>query len=457
MLIFLISMIGCNKSVGTKVDSIDPEKPETPDTPDTSTTEDISFVVSAINPKPISPYFYGQNYWSWVVQWGGQVLETEEAVSDLHLNILRMGGTQPDQNTPEPFDIQKLDQAMAYAQKVGAEPILQLPLLKDWELHDATAQSAMQMVRYVNEEKHYGVKYFSIGNEPDLYVEQSQKEADYDPQTACALFAEIHDSIKAFDPSLQIVGPDFAKFSATNDWFQSFVGACKDKIDIFAIHRYPFHPTLTTQRNVLNDRENYRSTLISIKQDLKNFGLENIPFALTETNVTWDGNPANKPLEASPGSFLAGLWVADILGVSMEEELWNVSFWSISEGWTLGFIDGNNNSPRPAYYVLKMFTEHFGDQILQVESELEDVSVYASRDTQTTNIVLAVINKSTSEENLAWKIKDSETSSRTYQNVFPALSLTIIIQPMQGNAEIWQYRGDLAAENQAPVQLKLTE
>src|SRR5690606_24449827 len=115
---------------------------------------------------PVSPFFFGQNYWSWVDEWGAQVQGTEELVTEIQLNLLRIGGTEADRSYPHPFDYDKVKEAIAYARAVGAEPVLQLPGLYAMTGEQATTATAIEMVNYVRDQK-LGVKYFSIGNEPD--------------------------------------------------------------------------------------------------------------------------------------------------------------------------------------------------------------------------------------------------------------------------------------------------
>jgi hypothetical protein len=107
--------------------------------------------------------------------------------------------------------------------------------------------------------------------------------------------------------------------------------------------------------------------------------------------VTWDGDPAKSTLSASPGTFPAALWLADNLGVSLENQLFTVSYWSLSEGWTLGFFDGNK--PRPVYYAYQLFAKHFGEQVLGTEGAPSGVSVYAGRASGPARTTVFVINK----------------------------------------------------------------
>ncbi|SHO57517.1 glycosyl hydrolase [Vibrio quintilis] len=422
-----------------------------------TTSEDPAFTILRDNPQPVSTHFYGQGYWSWVDQWGGHIYNTEPIVAELNLDTLRMGGINNDNSEPEPFTKTKIDESIAYADAIGAEPLFQLPTLKDWNGNEASVKSAMEIVKYMNGEKNFHVKYFSIGNEPDYYVAGGYKDSSYTPEDTCNLFAKISDAVKAYDPDTVILGPDFAYNNTVNPWLKPFVENCKGKFDVFTMHRYPFHPLLTTKFNVLNDEDAYRYTLRKMRDYLDEHGLQDIPLAITETNVTWDGDPDNVHLAGSPGTFLAALWAADILGVSLEEKLWNLSFWSLSEEWDISFLNVDDLSPKPVYYVLQLFSQHFGDQVLQVENNVDaqGISVYAGEDSASKNVTLAVINKSDEAKTYRWAIKDSNYYTRVFERTFPALSLTFLIQtPTFDKPQAWQYTQAMADKALPPQPLQ---
>jgi hypothetical protein len=136
--------------------------------------------------------------------------------------------------------------------------------------------------------------------------------------------------------------------------------------------------TQTTLQSVLEAAQYFRDTLIDLRALIDDAGYPNMPLAVTEANVSWDGDPANDVLTGSPGTFLAGLYVADMLGIGLEEGLWTHAFWSISEGWTLGFIT-EQGQVRPSYHALRMYAEHFGSNVVDVTSTPTGFDVYASR------------------------------------------------------------------------------
>ena len=76
----------------------------------------------------------------------------------------------------------------------------------------------------------------------------------------------------------------------------------------------------------MNDVEPFRSVIGRVRDKMASVGMADTPLAVTEANITWDGDPATSTLEASPGTFFAGLWAADTIGVALEEGLFSYMF-----------------------------------------------------------------------------------------------------------------------------------
>jgi hypothetical protein len=348
--------------------------------------------ISGKAPKTTSTQFRGVNYWSWVVSFGNQVAGTEQLVSALEPGLMRLGGTNADNSDPEAYSNAVIETAIAYARAIGAEPLVQVPVLKDASGNVPTAQTAADLVQYLNVTKSLGVKYFSIGNEPDIYVDNGHLTS-YSVDQFCQTFAAFADAMKQVDSTIKIVGPDYSwkyQTGTANDWLTPFLDGCKSKVDIVAVHRYPIDPAQTTQERARADAAAFRSAIQRLRSALDAQGMTSTPLAITEYNITWDGDPAKSNLPASPGTFVAAQWTADVQGVALEEQLWSLDYWSISEGWTLGMLNGKN--PRPAYHALKLYTDHFGPTVLSTSGAPSGVSVYASRNVNDDGTHAIVVN-----------------------------------------------------------------
>ncbi|HEX2953748.1 MAG TPA: hypothetical protein VHR47_07165 [Bacillota bacterium] len=394
-----------------------------------------SILVSVKDPQPISPYAYGQNYWNWSPAWGDPVHGSQKQIGALKLNLLRAGGYNNDAQTPNRWDIRQADEYIAYCRSVGAEPLFQIAILK------GSAEEAAEWVRYCNIEKKYNVKFWIIGNEPDLYAGKDKKS--YDVNDYIADFKAYAAAMKAVDPAIKVLGPELSwKYqvgNSGNDWWTPFRRECHDDVDIVTFHRYPFAVADATVNNAFRDNTAMRGLIQKLRIVVDQYAGPEKPLAITEANISWDGDPAKSTQSASPQTFAASLWIADAMGVALEEHLWTNAFWSISEGWTLGFLSSDTKHPKPNYYGLYMFTNFFGTSLIHPTDVPKGLSVYASRDAGNKKTILIVINKTKKDLNETIQINDLVTPV-TKQHIFPAYSITAITIPDDGSApDVWLY------------------
>lgn len=389
------------------------------------------------------------NYWDWEPAWGAPVVGTEKLIGALNPAIMRVGGYNNDANTPGRFDHAALDTAVAYAKAIGAAPLLQVPLLADVAGALPTAASAAEMVTYANVTKGYGVKYFSIGNEPDLYATQgaggttTPAIAGYRPSDYCTSARAYVTQMKAVDPSIQIVGPDLAyQYKGNTDWLTPILKGCGDVFDIVAIHRYPFSATEASLANVTADPAVFRSVVTSVRGILEATGYGDKPLAITEMNVAYDATPAGNTLTAVPGTVPAALWLADILGSSIQAKLWTSAIWSIAEPdpYALGLLGmPPAHTPRPAYYAYAMFADHVGPTRLDGTSVPTGVVAYATRNQADDATEVMVINWNTSYSVLSFEVTGLPKAPKPPVYALPPLSLAAVEITDSGSATAWTY------------------
>jgi hypothetical protein len=379
----------------------------------------------------------------------------QDGVAAMKLNVLRAGGHNNDTNRPDPFDTSEIDRFVAYARAVGAEPILQVPLLVDAAGNPAGPQAGADMVSYANVAQKYGIRYWEIGNEPDLYTDQGDKTADggagYTAQSYCTDFAAYVDAMKAVDPTIQILGPELSwKYIPNNDWLSVFLDQCGAKVDIVSVHRYPFDHTGCTIQNAMGDGAAFRSRLRALRATLNGHGKAGAPLAITEANFSYEGDPAMADLPASLGTFYAGMWTADALGIALEEGLWSLAFWSISEGWMTGFFSDQTGQPRPAAYAYELISTHFGPTVLFAKSTPSGLSVYASRDDAGKKTAVLVMNRTSQASSQMLGFEGLDPLPQPYALTLPAYSITLVEMGDDGTSRRFLYTKDMADAGTGP-------
>lgn len=390
------------------------------------------------------------NYWMWAPTFGDHVSGTDTAIARLAPAVLRIGGYNNDANTPDPFDDAQLDKAVAYARAIGAEPLLQVPRIADTSGNPSTPDTAAQMVRYANVTKQYAVKYWSVGNEPDLYDTSGSPANNnqpafpgYMPADFCTAERAYVTAMKAVDPTIVIVGPDLAyKYQAGYDWLTPILKGCGDLFDVISIHRYPFEAKQAALAAAKKDPAAFRSVVASVRAIMQANGQGAKPLALTEMNVAYDATTC--VLDASPGTVGSALWLADSLGAAIDLGLWTSAVWNISDdpSWTLGLIGPTPvHTPRPEYYAYLLFAQHFGPTVLPVASAPDGVSAHASRnaDDNATEIIVANWNNAPAGLNVQVTGMAAAMTPKPVTFVVPAVSISAIEVPDDGAARAWTY------------------
>jgi hypothetical protein len=216
---------------------------------------------------------------------------------------------------------------------------------------------------------------------------------------------------------------------------------CGSLFDIVSIHRYPINPAQTTIAAAAADAPNLQSVIAHLQSILAATNNAGKPLAITECNITWDGDPANPVLPASPGTVPAGLWAADAFGVGLESGLWTTVFWSTREGWTLGLFANSTGTPKPqpAYWAFDLYAEHFGPTLLLVSSVPPGVRAYASRNQSDDRTQVIVVNWNGAPAALTFSVDGLATVPTPPTFVLPALSLGAIEIPDTGTATALVY------------------
>lgn len=332
----------------------------------------------------VSPVFYGTN-------WGpvfGVPVAIQPAIPSLGLKIVRFpAGNWGDENTVSKSQI---DMLMNFCKQWGAEPFFHV------RLANSTPEDAAKMVRYVNLQKSYKVRFWGIGNEPDLF---SRRPAlglkEYTPEQYSQEWRKFALAMKAVDPDIQFIGPEISQFIAAptasygqvyTDWLVTFLKTNGDLVDVVAVHRYPFPKSTTSGAPSKDDLRSNTTEWDTLIQKLHTLVREHagkdLPVAVTEVNSSWTENAGS---EASVDSHFNGIWFADILGRMIRQDTYMVQQFAISGRF--GMVD--RSSLRSTGQVFQLYT-YFGNQRVYASSDQEYVSVYAARRTDGALTILVI-------------------------------------------------------------------
>jgi hypothetical protein len=358
----------------------------------------------------ISAHFFGENAWmpdtigiaNACVDppcfFNGKLHKQWNNIKNSKAVIIRFGGIAGDKNLPTNFQyIKMIDSIRAK----GMEPIMQVPFYK----YRYTAQQAANIVQYINITKSRNVKYWIIGNEPDLsysYTAASQIAAYFKP------FAS---AMKAVDPSILTVGPECAWFNQTimdglttpngPDDITGMDGAGRYYLDVISFHTYPFNGSQTraqvisklTAANQLQDNLIYLNGRINNCNAVHNrLGTYALKSAITEANINWQ-NSANDNLNGmGANSFIGGQFVAEMMGIGMKNGLDFINVWSVIEGnntaLNIGYIDPITNNKKSMYYHFQLLAENFNGNYINGTANLPNIKAFGSQNAINTAVMI---------------------------------------------------------------------
>ena len=362
--------------------------------------------------QTISPHFFGVNAWmsdtigdvnactdppcikngKLQKQWG--------KIQESGATMIRYGGIAPDKNKPTMFQyIRIIDSVRAK----GMEPLIQVPFFDN----RYTAAQAAAIVHYVNVVKGRHVKYWIIGNEPNL---------SYSYTTAAQIAAYIKpfaSAMKNEDPSILIVGPETASFKKTildgltnpggPDDITGKDAAGRYYVDVISFHTYPMQDGTSTRAQAIvkltasggfQDNLTYLNTRIANCNALHSrTGAAALKTAVTETNVNYNNSPADNLYAVGSNSFFGGQFVAELYGIGLKKGVDFINLWSVMEGGGSvinngGYLDGSTGNKKPLYYHFQMMAQNFKGNSINVTTNQANVKSFACQNGPETTVMI---------------------------------------------------------------------
>jgi len=373
----------------------------------------LLFSIKSAKSQTISNDFFGVN--AWMPDTIGNYFACPEAPcyfnGKLHKNwqkvkasgatIVRFGGISADRNRPTNFQyIRMIDSIRAN----GMEPIIQVPFFNN----RYTAQQAADIVRYINVVKGKNIKYWIIGNEPNLsysYTTAAQVASYFKP------FAS---AMKNVDPSILIIGPEPAWYDQniinglTTPGGASDItgkdGAGRYYLDILSFHTYPFNGTQTRAQVVskLTSAGSLKDNLIALNARLATAnsyhgrtGASALKTAITEANVDYKNSSTDNLNGVGANSFIGGQFVAEMMSVGMKNGLDFFNLWSVVEGnstaLNIGFLDNSTGNKKPLYYHFKLLADNFTGNYVNGTTNQVNVKSFACQDGQ--QVAVMILNE----------------------------------------------------------------
>ncbi len=270
-------------------------------------------------------------------------------LGELPLGIVRWGGDDSDKvENPTPF----IKQFVSVTRSIhNAEPLYQVPFL----FGESPADEARQ-VQDANITNKLGIKYWEIGNEPELFqavMHQNVALPDY-----LSGWRADAQAMLAVDPTITLVGPDVSmnlapidKSSRAWQWFDAFIKANGDMISVVSLHFYPYSDADQSPDAILSNVDTFAQNLTMLHSYLHDTLKRDLPLMINETNLSAQGGGGN----ISDSGLYAGVWLADLLGASAQQDVAAVTVWDAVRNGAFSLLS-SDGTPRPTYYAIQAYT-----------------------------------------------------------------------------------------------------
>jgi PKD repeat protein len=343
--------------------------------------------------QAISTRLFGENAWMpdtiGTTFYNGKLHQHWGNVQGSGAEMIRFGGIGPDHHMPTNHQYIKMVDSIRTR---GMEPMLQVPF-NNWQF---TATQAAAIVQYVNIVMGKNVKYWVIGNEPNL---------GYSYTTAAQVAAYIKPfatAMKAIDPTILIVGPELAWFDQPIIDGLTTPGGPNDitgkdinnryYIDVFSYHTYPFNGSQSradvisylTAANHLKDNLIYLNNRIAACNTYHaRTGSAALKTGVTEMNINWQ-NPSSDGLSGlGASSFIGGQFVAEMFGLGMKYGVDMMQIWSVIEGnstaTNIGYLDRSTGAKKPLYYHYQLLAQNMNGTFANGTSTVSNVKTFGSK------------------------------------------------------------------------------
>jgi hypothetical protein len=459
---------------------------------------------SSLNAQQIIPnFFFGENAWMpdscGTSKPNGKIASNWDNVKNSNVKLIRYGGAKADGNQPNHYQYFQIIDSI---RNRGMEPILQVSF--NGVGYDSAAARAL--VKYINITKGKKIKYWSIGNEPDLYASGTYTNA----LNISIYIKKFAYAMKNVDTSIRIIGPELSRSSgdpnenlfkvidtltslrSTGTWTANNIMGCIPTgtangkaaglpyIDFFSYHMYNFDATGTNSqtwqwcidRLTAPQKDSARMAWMKTRLDSVNITVtgrstHKITPVITEAHlcyVTTTVQPTDdQVLNYKASSFYAGQQWAEMMSLALLNGFQWVNFWSVMEGNEMGYMT-NVSTPRlkSTYIHMQKMAELFtGTHYRAAEDSagtgknIKFIKAFGSKNGCT--FAVMVMNQDTSQVkkmytvNLnntfqytnTYSLKFNLSQSKTYTDTIERRSTTVLIFDCGGNISK-KYRYTLA-------------
>lgn len=347
----------------------------------------------------------------------------EQLYKNLGSDVIHLGGHSADMASWQPMGSAacsasgtvltqaQVDAFFAFARAIGWHVIWKLPLIPN------DPASAASEASYVAASGGSTLLAFSIGNEPELYVQNGFRPAGWGEAQFAAEWSGIERAVLAVLPTAKFIGPD-ACCNASQIYTPDANAEASDPALLTLTHHFYLSSFLPkTQDSLLSAQADQLETT-NLTNWMATASADNKPFEVSETNSFGNGG-----VDGVTNSMAAALWLTDytLLAASLHVRRVDVQ---MARGAFYDLID-DSGQPTALYYGMLLAhtmlrTARFDTVAL---SSTGDLTAYALA-AQDGSLRIVLINKDPGTAMVALNPGGTYTSASSFALIAPSVSST---------------------------------
>lgn len=267
----------------------------------------------------------------------------------MNLGLIRFhnAGALQDASTPDglidtarkTWDANKVKKALAAsASAFGTnqpQRMINVPTWPDWmdankdgfldrDQFDNYAQFCADLVKIVNKDSNFNVKYWEVTNEKDdrYFTEfhdnsgwgglKNSARPDRLPELI-TIYNKVAVAMKKVDPTIQVGGPSIAR-SDLQPFYVPFIKGTINNLDFFTYHYYATGSASTPDEDVYKAAETIGARTKTMMETLKSASpRRSIPIMLTEYNISWTWETRDPRMTNHKGVVFDALSIVSVL------------------------------------------------------------------------------------------------------------------------------------------------
>jgi hypothetical protein len=436
---------------------------------------------------PLSPYLLGSNVFP---QSGTSAKDSTgqgfmsyapsvvQGLRSAGVKLLRFpGGNWDEEHTPSTA---QLNDFSSLLNQVGATGFMQVQLSDPLDPTPVPLQTratrAALLVDYMNNPHSiqrlgananapfHPIKYWSVGNEPDLLT-NPDTGLKYTVQEYTQAFIAYSLAMHQVDPTIQIFGPELSQYGLNGGprdrtgalWMQGFltgIGSYERTHNLpfqllngVSFHLYPFGESPSSTSALLSSSQVWTTLIPALRQVIRQTLGEDLPVAVTEINTNSG--------RVEPSQNLASLWWAETLGSLMSNQVEYVAFFSTEgvDSPTPLFLQ-KGLTPTAMLRVMQLFAQ-LQANLIPIQSTQGPVRVYATQDGGNNTVSLLFINTTTEAQSLSVHAESSLPIDplnpwRSAQLSIPGYGMVVLTLQRGGSNEAFLFSNSTDAQQEVP-------